>query len=41
MGGDEVHDVKRQDAALKGEIQSKYQKYWEISWVVDNLFRFW
>lgn len=36
-----VRDVKGQDVVLKGEIQSKCQKYWEISWVVDNLVRSW
>lgn len=40
-GGDEVHDAKGQDTVLKGGIQSKCQKYWEIPWVVNNLLRYW
>lgn len=40
-GGDEVHHVKGQDAVLKGGSQSKCQKYWEVSWAVNNLLRYW
>lgn len=40
-GGDEVHDVKGQYVVLSLGIQSKCQKYWEVSWVVNHLLRYW